>query len=143
MKLCLWLLSSLSFLVGTANASGPELDYSFKPLLVDETFAALEVLPSATLLECAAVCRATANCTVTYFNPVDETCSIIKRDSVTWDNPTKTIFVKTGSESREKTIAVCFFSLTFGYYNVINKLENINIMKLFNFCQKTRIELMG
>lgn len=75
-------------------------DSTFAPLAVDETFTASEVFPSNSLLECAALCQVNINCTVMYFNSADKTCSSIKRDSVTWDNPTKTIFVESGYECK-------------------------------------------
>lgn len=100
MQLCLSLIYSVGVLIGAANTSKLLEEFTFKPIAVDKDFVAAEVFPSTSLLECAASCKAMAQCSVLEFNLVNETCGVIQRDSVTWDNPTKTIFVETGSESK-------------------------------------------
>ena len=63
----------------------------YKSLEVDGSFATLETISASSVLECVNACRGAASCTVVHFD--NTSCSILDRESITWNNPTKKVFV--------------------------------------------------
>lgn len=68
--------------------------YSFTSIGVDQAITITETYTANSGLDCVVSCQINPNCTAVGFDPVGKSCNIILRDSITWDSPTKNIFVE-------------------------------------------------
>ena len=69
----------------------------------DETMTSMEMLRTASLVECVAQCNPRNYCTVLHFDAATNTCHILDRNSISWDNPNKRIYVVDNGTPRKIT----------------------------------------
>ena len=85
----------------------PTLGVLYSALAVDATYETIQSFAVRSLVHCVVSCDINSSCSAVAYDKFDRSCESVRRDSVSWTNPTKSIYVST--ENKSKTYFVLSF----------------------------------
>ena len=79
----------------------------YRAIPVDTTYEIIQSFSVWSLVHCVASCEIQDGCSVVAYNKVSNSCNSLKRGSVSWTTPSKTVYVS--PEGKYCTFPACYF----------------------------------